>query len=121
MTVRDFYDGTNGDNILAILRERRMKPDQDGQIFFSQFQFESVLMHGPDATRGAAFAIKVRVELSERTTVQQKPTPGIADTVVVQTTRPIVAEVLELYVRPRGALRVQGVRGAAEIVQFLRR
>lgn len=52
MTTRELYHGTDGDNILAIIRERRMKPSADGTIFFSQNRFESVLMHGADIVAG---------------------------------------------------------------------
>ena len=49
--VRDLYHGTNGDNILRIIRLGTLEPNAEGKLFFSQWRFDSVLMHGPDSRR----------------------------------------------------------------------
>jgi hypothetical protein len=117
--VRSLYHGTDGDTILAIIRERSMKPSADGTIFFSEFRFESVLMHGADTKRKVTLAVKVSVEIPPDATVEKGATPGVADTLVVRTTAPLSVVVLELYVRqPRGT-SVQTIRGTVDILRFL--
>ena len=61
MQNRDLFHGTTGDNILAILRKGAIWPDLDGKIYFSEWRFDSVLMHGADRRRASTFALKLRV------------------------------------------------------------
>jgi hypothetical protein len=52
MQVRDLYHGTNGDNILEIIRLGVLKPNTEDKLFFSEWRFDSVL-HGADSRRKA--------------------------------------------------------------------
>lgn len=119
MTTRELYHGANGDNILHILRARSMQPDSQGRMFFSEYRYDSVLMHGGDLKRMLTLAIKVRVQLPSEDVVERVATPGVADTLVIRTTVPIVADVLELYVRRPNAPNVEVVHGFANIQNFL--
>jgi hypothetical protein len=119
MATRELYHGTAGDNILQIIREHSMRPNQAGKIYFSEHRYESVLMHGADIKRKATFAIKVGVDVPANATFQRGATAGVADTLIFSTVNPIAVEVLELYIRqPRGE-SVQVVKGAAAIYSFL--
>src|SRR5262249_40689546 len=119
MQVRDLYHGTNGDNILEIIRVGVLKPNADGKLFFSEWRFDSVLMHGADMRRKAAFAIKLRVTIVPPASLQQMATAGVSDTLVVSTTMPLRVQVLELYVREQRASNITIIRGAAEIKKYL--
>ena len=119
MQIRDLYHGTNGDNILEIIRLGVLKPNTDGEVFFSQWRLDSVLMHGADLRRKAAFAVKLRVTIAAPAQLQQAATAGVSDTLVVSTTLPLGVQVLELYVRePRGSV-VKTIKGTAEIKKYL--
>jgi hypothetical protein len=118
MTIRYLYHGANGDNILSIIRARQMRP-ANGEIFFSQHRFDSVLMHGADLKRRATFAVKLRVCLPPNATLEQRATHGVADTLIVHTTEPVSVEVVELYVREPRSAGVQTIRGTEDITQFL--
>ena len=119
-SFRDLYHGTTGDDILQILRDNAIKPNRDQKIFFSEWRYESVLMHGADLKRKATYAIKVRATVPDNARVQKVATPGVADTLVVITVEPLAVEVLELYIRKPGAVQVQVVRGRAGIEAALR-
>jgi hypothetical protein len=121
METRELYHGTTGDNILQILRYRQMRPNAEGKIFFSQRRYDSVLMHGADKKRMLTFAIKARVHVPEGATLDLGATPGVADTLVLNTTGPVTAEVLDLYVRKPRASQVETVHGATNIERFLKR
>ena len=119
METRDLFHGTNGDNILTIMREGLLRPNREGKIYFSERRFDSVLMHGADMKRKATFAVKLRVTIPTTASVSRAATAGVADTVLVTTTLPLKAEVLELYIRePRGT-SVTTLRGRIEIAKFL--
>lgn len=119
MQVRDLYHGTNGDNILEIIRLGFLKPNAEGKLFFSEWRFDSVLMHGADLRRRAAFAVKLRVTIGPPAVLQQVTTAGVSDTLIVSTTMPVPVQVLELYVREPRATTVKTIRGSAEIVKYL--
>ena len=119
MQIRDLYHGTNGDNILAIIRLGVLKPNADGKLFFSEWRFDSVLMHGADARRKAAFAVKLRVTIALPAALQQAATAGVSDTLIVSTTIPLPVQVLELYVREPRASIVKTIRGMVEIKKYL--
>jgi hypothetical protein len=119
MQVRDLYHGTNGDNILEIMRLGVLKPNLQGKLFFSEWRFDSVLMHGADSRRKATFAVKLRVTIVPPAVLQQAATAGVSDTLIVSTTLPLRAQVLELYVREPRATTVKTIRGTAEIVKYL--
>lgn len=120
MTARVLYHGTDGDAILRIVESGTIKPNQ-GQIFFSEWNWQSVLMHGADSQRKAAFAVKLSVQIPSDVGRFATSTAGVADTLVVMTAKPLRAEVLELYVRkptPDG-MEVQRIAGERPIRTFL--
>lgn len=120
MQVRELFHGTTGDNIIAIIREGQVRPNRDGKIFFGEQRFDSVLMHGADSRRKAAFAIKVRVTIPTTAGVAHVATSGVALTLVVTTNAPVKAEVLEMYVREPGAITVKTFKSRAEILNYLK-
>ena len=119
MTIRELYHGANGDKILHILRFRNMQPDAQGKIYFSERRYDSVFMHGGDLKRKLTLAVKVRVLIPEDVVLERTSTQGVADTLVVATKTPIVADVLELYVRRPNAANVEVIRGFADIQKLL--
>ena len=118
VAARELFHGANGDKILAIIADKLMRP-AGGEVFFSENRPESVLMHGADLTRKLTFAVKVRVQIPDTITLVRKSTPGVQDTLVLQTNDPVSAEVLELYIRRPGATQLEVIRGADAIKQFL--
>ncbi len=119
MQIRELYHGTTGDNILQIIREGVLRPNVEGKIYFSEWRFESVLMHGADTKRKATFAVKVRVTVPTTATLQRLATPGVSDTLVITTTMPVPAQVLELYIREPRATTTKTIKGAQEILKYL--
>jgi hypothetical protein len=111
MQIRELYHGTTGDNILQIIRLGVLKPNMEGKLFFSEWRFDSVLMHGADLRRKASFAIKLRVTIVPPAVLQQTATAGVSDTLIVSTTMPLRVQVLELYVREPRATTVRTIRG----------
>lgn len=121
MEIRDLFHGTDGDTINAIMREGQLRPNSDGNIFFSEWRFDSVLMHGADIKRKATFAVKLRVSIPPDARVTRAATPGVADTLIIATSAPLQAEVLELYIREPRMTTVNTVKGRTEIANFLSR
>ena len=119
MQIRDLYHGTNGDNILQIIRSGLITPNADGKIYFSERHFDSVLMHGADIKRKATFAVKLRVTIPGTAALQQAATAGVADTLIVATTESLQVQILELYVREPRASVVKTIKGVAEIKRCL--
>jgi hypothetical protein len=119
MQVRELYHGTDGDNILGIIRSRSVMPNRDGKIFFSENNFSSVLMHGPDEKRKASFALKLRVTIPNHATLTRKSTDGVTDTLEVSTAVSLHADVLELYVRDLPSGRVTTIRGVPQVLGYL--
>ena len=119
METRDLFHGANGDNILAILRQGQLRPNRDGRIFFSERRFDAVLMHGGDLKRKATFAIKVRVQIPTGASVTRGATAGVADTLIVTSSAPLRAEILELYVREPRAASIKTIKGKSEMIKFL--
>ena len=93
------YHGTDGDSILSILTTGELRPNDQGEIYFSQWEWPPALMHGNDSKRKAHFVIQVRVQIPKTAGRLLKSTPGVRNTVVIQTGIPIKAQVLELYIR----------------------
>ena len=120
MAVRELYHGTKGDNILDIIRSGVMKPNSNREIFFSEHNFASVLMHGADTKRKLTFAIKLSVEVPEDAVAKRKATHGVADTWIVSTAKPIRVKVMELYVREPRSAAVKKIVGASKISAFLK-
>jgi len=119
MQVRELYHGTNGDNILDIIHYGVLRPNADGKVFFSEWRFDSVLMHGADLRRKASFALKLSVTIPPTASVRQESTHGVLDTLVVTTAIPLPVEVLALYVREPWASTVQTVVGTPHITAYL--
>ena len=97
-TVHEVFHGTEGDNVLSILGQGLMRPDEDHEIYFSQ-RFEDALKHGADEKRRAAFAFKARVTIPDGASVRRAQKPGNPLTVIVTTVLPISVAIEELYVR----------------------
>jgi hypothetical protein len=119
MQIRELYHGTNGDNILEIIRGGELKPNSEGRIYFSEARFDSVLMHGADTKRNATFAVKLRVTIPPTAGLERSRTPGVVDTLVIRTPVPVRVDVLELYVREPRAAVFKTVKGKQEIVRYL--
>jgi hypothetical protein len=120
MNTEILYHGANGDSILAILTTKFMLPGA-GKIFFAMHKWESALMHGADTRRRASFVIKVRVDIPPDAVKTRTATPGVADTLIVETRRGLRAEVLELYVRKPvgGGFEIQHLIGPQAITSYL--
>ena len=114
------YHGANGDSILAIVTTKFMLPGA-GKIFFAMHKWESALMHGADTRRRASFVVKVRVDIPDHAVRTRTTTPGVADTLIVETAQALHVEVLELYVRTPvgGGFEIQHVVGAEAIRTYL--
>jgi hypothetical protein len=119
MEIRELYHGTNGDNVLEIMRHGVLRPNADGKVYFSQWRFDSVLMHGGDQKRKATFAVKLRVTIPSTAAVEQDKTPGVLDTLVVTTGRTLDVQVLELYVREPRASTIKTIKGMTEVRKYL--
>jgi hypothetical protein len=87
MSTEILYHGTNGDNILAILKTGEMTP-KGGEIFFGRYRWASLFMHGGDRKRRANFVIKVRAEIPDTAVREYIATQGVGDTLRVRTTQP---------------------------------
>ena len=121
MSARSLYHGANGDAILGVIESGTIKPNL-GQVFFSVSRWQSVLMHGADISRMAAFAVKLSVQIPNDVGTLLTGTAGIPDTLVVLTTHPLQAEVLELYIRkrtPDGEMAVEQINGVRPIRTYL--
>ena len=119
MQFRELYHGTNGDNILEIMRLGLLRPNAQGKIYFSEWRFDSVLMHGGDLRRKATFAVKLRVTIPSTAGVERNATHGVADTLVVSTGLPLHVTVLELYAREPQATKVKTIKGMEEVRKYL--
>jgi len=121
MEIRHLYHGADGDRILGILTWREIRPNTTGEVFFSEWRPESVFMHGADRRRRASFAARLEVSIPRDLQQNRCSTPGVLDTLVIRTTRPLRARVVELYVRRlhEGRAEVERVIGEADIRRFL--
>ncbi len=121
MQIRQLFQGSDGDSILSILNSRQIRPNSAGEVFFSEHRPESVFMHGADRRRKASFAIKLEVSIPADVQQVRRTTAGVLDTLVVVTPRPLMARVLELYVRrlAEGRGEMKRIIGEADIRQHL--
>jgi hypothetical protein len=117
--VRHLYHGTSGDNILEIIRQHALRPNEAGKLYFSEFRFDSVLMHGGDMRRKATFAIKVMVTIPPEVVLQRTATQGVSDTLVITTGEPLKVQVVELFVRRPRAATTEVIKGEANIIKYL--
>jgi len=119
--IRHLYHGADGDKILGILTWREIRPNETGEVFFSEWRPESVFMHGADRRRRASFATRLEVSIPHDLVQERRSTPGVLDTLVIRTSRPLRARVLELHVRRlhEGGAEVERVIGETAIRRFL--
>ena len=119
MQIRDLYHGTNGDNILQIIRQGTLAPNMDRKIYFSEQRFDSVPMQGADTKRKATSAVKLRVTIPSTAMLQKAATAGVSDTLIITTALPLPVQVLELYIRDPRASTFKTIQGASAISKHL--
>ena len=130
------YQGTDGDAILAIIASRTLNPS-GGKIFLARSEFGSGFTHGGDSDRGASFVIEVEATIPDFGTSEVRTsTPGVRDTLRIDTTTPLAVDVTALHIRkpvfedeetpgkPTGRRRPTGyefetIHGAAAIKEYL--
>src|SRR4051794_37124984 len=117
MNTYDWYHGTKGDAILKIVDQRRLIPS-NGQIFLSSAGFAGCFPMGADIARQACFVIKVRCQIPETATVENRST-NVPGTKLVLTSSPIAVDVLEMYIRPKAG-PVVTLRGRDAIIKYLK-
>jgi hypothetical protein len=116
----EVFHGTDGDNILSIIRDGSMRPDSNHEIYYS-IRFEDVLAHGADSKRKAAFGFKARIQLPAGASQRRESRPGNPIAIIVTTALPLPTEILELYVRPANSTSMEIVRGIEAIKGHLLR
>jgi hypothetical protein len=119
-----YYHGTKGDAVADIMKSGYIRPNSDGQIFFSRYNWESCLMHGADRVRKASFVMKVQIEAPDEVGRIFSETAGVRDTVILRTFDPIPAKVVDLYVRKMSATRdepakLEIIKGSQAIARYL--
>jgi len=116
-----YFHGTTGDEILSIIETGLMKPDQKQEVFFSRYRWDSCFMHGGDRKRKASFVVKVEVDIPDEVKHVFRETPGVRDTVILQTADPLPVRVLELFVRrfSEDGAQVEHFMGAPTIKRYL--
>ena len=102
MRTRRLHHGTDGDSILSILRSGEIQPGPGGEIFFAEHEWQHALAHGGDRKRKAAFVITLRIACPDTVEERRRATPGVPDTLILVTEKPLSAKVLELHVRRPG-------------------
>jgi hypothetical protein len=114
------FHGATGDEILSVIRERSMRPDRDGLVYFSE-KFEDALQHGADTRRKASFAFKALITIPAGATVTRTTKQGNPLTVLVRTLTPLPTRLLEMYVRLGrvGAFELKTVSGIENIKTYL--
>lgn len=122
MRSEELYHGTKGDNILSILSSGVIRP-RDGEIYFGKWesQFHTLFPYGGDLSRGAAFVIKVKVQIPDSLRLRPGGSRAGAptDTWVLDTSQPIAAQVLKLYVRSKPGQPLKIVDGPQAVRHFL--
>lgn len=83
---------------LGIIRDRSMRPDQDGLVYFSE-RFDDALQHGADTKRGASFAFKASVTFPAGAALTRTARAGNPYAVIVKTLTPLPVRITELYAR----------------------
>ena len=117
MNTPVWYHCADGDKILQIMREGKMRPHH-GEVFYSSSGFAGCFAMGADRKRKACFVMKLRCHIPDGIEIQSRST-NVPGTKVVLTTAPIQVEVLELYVRPAKASSVETIKGSSAIRQYL--
>jgi hypothetical protein len=116
----EFYHGADGDSILGILNSGSMRPGTLNKVYFSERR-DDTFQHGGDRRRRATFSVKVRVTLPPGASLTRQRTQGNALAVIVTTTMPIPATVLELYSRTLQPLEIKTIVGIDAIRAHLLR
>jgi hypothetical protein len=102
------FHGTPAETVVQIMKSRVLRPNRDGEIFCSRFEWTSCLSHGAARRpHSAKLSCVIKVQLGSGDIKKVfRETPGARDTVILRTFTPIPALVLELHVRnmsPRGS------------------
>jgi hypothetical protein len=121
MNTKELYHGTKADNILSIMKEGLIRPN-NGKIYCarSESEYPTLFQYGADTSRGAAFVIKVRAELLDNSRFKAVSRPGAPrDAWALETGLPLKVEVLKLYVRIRPGEPVRTLE-APQIAEYLR-
>lgn len=92
------FHGTDGDSMLGIIRDRSMRPDHDGLVYFSE-RFEDALQHGADTKRGASYAFEASVTVPAGASLTRAARPGNPYAVIIKTLTPLPVRITELYAR----------------------
>jgi hypothetical protein len=118
--THEVFHGTEGANILNILKDGSIRPDVSHEVYFST-RFEDALQHGADMQLHASFAFRGEVTIVSGASVQRVSRPGNPSTMLVTTTLPLPISIVELYVRlgRAGEFELKQVKGAAEIKAYL--
>jgi hypothetical protein len=116
MPMNEYFHGTNGDNLKQIIKNKKMLPDEEGNIFVSA-AFD-VFQHGGDRTRGMALAVRIGVNLNEGMIAKRVTLTGNPYAVKISTTKAVEVKILKLFYRlPNG---VGGeLTGTPEMLSFL--
>ena len=114
------FHGTDGDSILGIIRDRSMRPDPDGLVYFSE-RFDDALQHGADRKRGASFAFKASVTVPAGASLTRTARAGNPYAVVIKTLTPLPVRITELYARLGrvGQFGLKTVLGIESIKSYL--
>ncbi|WP_179402461.1 hypothetical protein [Burkholderia guangdongensis] len=117
-----YFHGTTADRILNIMQSGVLRPDNDRRIFLGRHSWEACFVHGGDKRLRASFVIKVKLLDIGAATRLLCQTPGVQDTLIIQTDAPIQVEVLELYVRRLhrdSPASLERIAGAPDIRAYL--
>lgn len=121
MLIRKLFHGAEGDKILSIINSREIRPNSSGEIFFSEYRYDAVFMHGADMRRKASFSVFMEVSISSEVQQTRRVTSGVQDTLVLRSTKPLPVRVLGLYVRKLqdGVGKIEQISGEDNIRQYL--
>jgi hypothetical protein len=96
------FHGANGDKILRILGDGKLKPS-GGRIFVGGWDRTRLYMHGADSARRASFVMEVEVSYDRsRVRLEYTSTRGVPNTVILHTTDEVPVRVLRLFARRKG-------------------
>jgi len=116
----EVFHGSPGGGILNILKEGKIRPDEEHHVFFTT-RFEDALQHGADTALHASFAFRAEVTIVSGASVARVARPGNPMTVLVTTALPLPIKILELYVRLGrvGEFELKKIQGADAIRGYL--
>lgn len=111
-TSSEYFHGATADELQSIISSESLHPNKDGKIFLARFEWESCLPHGADRKRKASFVAKLIVSAPAES-IRYTETPGVRDTVIIQSNQAVPTKVTELYVR-----RLQGQGERADLLHL---